>query len=158
VVNSNFANAPANIIVWSQTFYAHIAGGTTGVTNTGIIEGAVVSQDTSDTIPMNGILPSGAADAHVQGVCTDKYETSGSAGAAEGKPINVARIGVVGVNLAASTAVTKGDKLITANASGDVKPRTNETGVVIVGEAMETVGAQTSRGRISCRLMLQFVP
>ena len=158
MINVDSSNAPANIIVWAQTFFAHIAAGVAGVTNTNIIEGAVVSQDTTDPQPMNAILPGGAADAHVQGVCIDKLETAGAAGAAEQKPISVARIGQVGVNLVAGTGCTKGDKLITANANGDVKPRTAETGVVIVGEAMETVASQAARTRVRCRLMLQFVP
>lgn len=155
MINSNAQNAPANIIVWSQTYYAHIAGGTAGTTATGLIEGAVLAVDPTDAIPMNGVLPTGAGAKNLRGVVTDNY---GSTGPVEGKPINVAQIGDVGVNLAAGVGCTKGDLFVTANASGDVKPRTNETTCTIVGEALETVASQSARGRVMCKLMLQFVP
>jgi hypothetical protein len=153
---SNWGNAPAGRNVDSVTYFAHISGGTAGVTATNIIEGAVVCNPLDSSIDDNQcVLPSGAAVAGVLGVCTDNY---GSTGAVEGKPVSIRYLGLVGVNVAASTAVNFGDKLIVANSSGDVKPRTTETTCTIVAEAMETVASQSARGRVLCRLMLQHIP
>lgn len=152
---SNFGNAPAGRNVDSVTYLAHIAAGVGGVTATGLIEGAVAVNPLDGSIDDNqAILPAGAAAKGVLGVVTDHY---GSGGALEGKPISVRYLGLVGINVEAGTAVAFGDKLITANAAGDVKPRTNETDVDIVAIAHETVLAQPARGRVLARLQIQFV-
>ena len=152
---SNIGNAPAGRNVDSISYFAHIANGVAGVTATNLIEGAVAVNPLDASIDDNqAILPAGAAAKGVLGVVTDNY---GSSGPVEGKPVSVRYLGTVGVNVAANTAIAFGDKLIVANAQGDVKPRTNETDVDIVGTAMETVAAQPARGRVLCRLNIQFV-
>lgn len=149
-------NAPAGRDLFSMSYFAHMAAGVPGVTATGLIEGAVAVNPLDGSIdPNQAVLPAGAAAKGVLGVVTDNY---GSGGAIEGKPASVRSHGTVGINVAANTAVSFGDKLITANAQGDVKPRTNESDVDVVAVALETILAQPARGRILARLQLQYLP
>ncbi len=149
------ANAPAGRNIDSVSYYAHIAGGVAGVTPTGLIEGAIACNPLDGSIePNQAMLPAGAAAKGVLGVITDVWP----GGVPEGKPCSARYLGLVGINIAANTAVNFGDKLIVANAQGDAKPRTNETDCDIVAVALETIGAQPSRGRVQARLQLAFIP
>lgn len=153
---SNFGNAPAGRNVDSITFFAHISGGVAGTTATNLIEGAVAINPLDASIDNNQcILASAAANKGVLGVVTDAY---GSGGPVEGRPVTVRYLGLVGINIAASTTIAFGDKLITANSSGDAKAWTNETGVDVIGVAMEALTSQAARGRILCRLQIQYLP
>ncbi len=153
---SNFGNAPAGRNVDSITYLAHVPAGIAGVSATGLIEGAVAVNPRDGSIDDNqAILPAGAAAKGVLGVVTDSY---GAGGPLEGRPTSVRYLGLVGINVMAGTGIAFGDKLITANAFGDVKPRTTETDVDIVAIAHETVPPQPARGRVLGRLQLQYLP
>lgn len=148
-------NAPAGRNVDSISYFAHIANGTPGVTATGLIEGSIAVNPLDGSIdPNQAILPAAAGAKGVLGVITDAW----SGGVPEGKPCSARYLGVVGINIAANTAVTFGDKLIVANSAGDAKPWTNETDCDIVAVALESISAQSARGRILARLQIQYIP
>jgi len=76
-------------------------------------------------------LPAGAAATKVVGVAKNGTGASG-------ERLTVQKLGIANVLALASTTITQGDELITANSSGHVKSWTNETAVDVVGIAMET--------------------
>jgi len=152
----NFGNAPAGRNVDSITYFAHIPGGLAGLSATGLIEGAVVVNPMDGSIDDNqAVLPTAAGAKGVLGVVTDSY---GAEGPVEGRPTSVRYLGLVGVNVMAGVAVNFGDKLITANAFGDVKPRTVEHDVDVVAIAHETIAPQSARTRALARMQIQYLP
>lgn len=93
-----------------------------------VSEGAVLVAGTDYD---QAVLPSGAAATKVVGVA--KNPTG-----ATGERVTVQKLGIANVLAVASTTITQGDELITANSSGHVKSWTNETAVDVVGVALET--------------------
>src|SRR5690242_12350262 len=107
---ADFANAPAGRDLFTITHNAGV---------TGLVEGTVAAIDPAGADSMVAVLPTGAAAKDLRGVVMDNF---GSAGVPVGNPVALRRLGTAGVLIAAGTAVTRGDKLITADAQGRCKP------------------------------------
>lgn len=113
---------------------------THNATVTGLVKGAVAVGIPGGDNWRDVELPGGAASLNVIGVVYDDY---GATGPAVGQPVALRVEGLGQVNLAPTEAIDYEDELITANAAGDVKKRTVETGCHVVGisKAKVTAGA-----------------
>jgi len=131
------------------TRHDKVIGGVASVT--GIKFGHVVLMDTAATGLHRSVTTTATAgSAPIAGVVVS--QTDPTNGSAVGDNLEICYSGIVEVVLAASNAITKGDKLITAAVAGQVKKLASETTPDILGVAMEDMASNANAVRIACRV------
>jgi hypothetical protein len=120
-------------------------------TETGIKFGDVLVWDTASTGNHRAVKrTSTAGDAPLAGVCIT--QTDPTNGTAVGDFIEVCYSGVVEVNIVASQALTKGDKLISSTTAGACKKLASETTPDVLGRCNMDLASTASVVRVSCEV------
>lgn len=117
-------------------------------TETGIKFGDVLVWDTSSTVNHRAVKrTTNAGDAPLAGVCVT--QTDPTNGSAVGDFIEVCDLGICEVNIVASQALTKGDKLISSTTAGAAKKLASETTPDILGRVNMDLSSTASVVRVS---------
>ena len=95
-------------------------------------------------------LTATAGASPIKGICVT--QTNPTTGSAIGDPLEICTQGIAEVNLAASTVIVKGDKLITSTTLGAVKKLAAETTPDVLGRADQDMASTANVTRISCEI------